>query len=150
MMDHRFDKAVLTLPHPSFPTLAAEAADEGHAFLERMQDDWDTGKNRFSAPGEYVVGISLGDRLVAIGGLNKDPYAIEATTGRLRHLYVATPHRRIGVGRALVDTLLSQAGSYYHRIRLRTDSAEAAAFYESYGFQTIQEPDATHNLRLND
>lgn len=149
MMDHRFDKAVLTLPHPGFPTLAAEAAGEGHAFLKRMQDDWDTGKNRFSAPGEYVVGINLGDRLVAIGGLNKDPYAIEATTGRLRHLYVATPHRRSGVGRALVDTLLSQAGSYYHRIRLRTDSAEAAAFYESYGFHPTREPDATHSLRLN-
>lgn len=149
-MDQRFKKSLLTLPHAGFSKLAAAATAEGYSFLERMQTDWDAGKNRFSGPGEYIIGVSLGNELVAIGGLNKDPYAIEATTGRLRHLYVAAPHRRCGVGRALVDTLLSQAGSYYHRIRLRTDSAEAAAFYESYGFQPIREPDATHNLRLND
>ncbi|WOF75382.1 GNAT family N-acetyltransferase [Parvibaculaceae bacterium PLY_AMNH_Bact1] len=148
-MDQRFKKSLLTLPHAGFPKLEAAATAEGHAFLKRMQDDWEAGTNRFSRPGEYVVGISLGDELVAIGGLNKDPYAIEATTGRLRHLYVSTDHRRCGVGRGLVDTLLSQAGSYYHRIRLRTDSAEAAAFYESYGFQPTREPDATHSLRLN-
>jgi len=148
-MDQRFKKSVLTLPHTGFPNLAAGAAAEGYVFLERMQDEWDTGKNRFSAPGEYIVGVNLGNELVAIGGLNKDPYAIEATTGRLRHLYVSPPHRHCGVGRALVDTLLSQAGSYFHRVRLRTDSAEAAAFYEAYGFQPTQEPDATHSLRLN-
>lgn len=149
-MDQRFKKSLLTLPHAGFSKLEAAATAEGYAFLKRMQTDWDAGKNRFSGPGEHVVGVSLGDELVAIGGLNKDPYAIEATTGRLQHLYVATPHRRCGVGRTLVDTLLSQAGGYYHRIRLRTDSAEAAAFYESYGFQPILEPDATHSLRLND
>ncbi len=147
-MDHRFSKSVIILPHDGFQTLAAEAASEGHAFLERMQNEWDTGENRFAIPGEHVVGISLEDTLVAIGGLNKDPYAIEATTGRLRHFYVSATHRRAGIGRALVDTLLSQAGSYFHRVRLRTDSVEAAAFYEAYGFRAIREPDATHSLRL--
>jgi len=148
-MDLRFRTSVITLPHDGFQALAAEAASESYAFLERMQSEWDTGTNRFATPGEYVVGVSLDDRLVAIGGLNKDPYAIEATTGRLRHLYVSSPYRRSGIGRALVDTLLSQAGSYFHRVRLRTDSAEAAAFYEAYGFQPTREPDATHSLRLN-
>jgi len=148
-MDQRFKKSVLTLPHAGFPSLTEAAAAEGFTFLERMQNEWDTGKNRFSVAGEYIVGVSLGDDLIAIGGLNKDPYAIEATTGRLRHLYVTAAHRRRGIGRALVDTLLSQAGSYFHRVRLRTDSAEAAAFYEAYGFQPTREPDATHSLRLN-
>jgi len=148
-MDQRFKKSLLILPHAGFQKLTEAATAEGFTFLERMQNDWNAGKNRFSAPGEYIVGVSLSDELVAIGGLNKDPYAIEATTGRLRHLYVSMPHRRCGIGRALVVTLLSQAGSYFHRVRLRTESAEAAAFYESYGFQPTREPDATHSLRLN-
>lgn len=148
-MNDEFRTSLLRLPHAAFPGLAAAASAEGFDFLKRMQDEWESGKNRFSGPGEYVVGISHGDMLVAIGGLNKDPYAIEATTGRLRHIYVSAAHRRLGVGRALVDTLLSQAGSYFHRVRLRTNSAEAAAFYERYGFSPVQEPDATHSLRLN-
>ncbi len=144
-----FKTNLVSLPHEAFPSLAAAASAEGFDFLERMQAEWESGKNRFSAPGEYVIGISQGDTLVAIGGLNKDPYAIEATTGRLRHIYVSAAHRRSGIGRALVDTLLSQAGSYFHRVRLRTNSAEAAAFYERYGFSPVREPDATHSLRLN-
>ena len=148
-MEDRFTTFMLSLPNDGFSALASAAAGEGFGFLERMQGDWTSGKNCFSAPGEYLVGIMAPEGLVAVGGLNKDPYAIEATTGRLRHLYVAVPYRRCGIGRALVNTLLSQAGSYFHRVRLRTDSAEAAAFYESYGFQPTREPDATHSLRLN-
>ncbi len=148
-MNDGFKTSLLTLPYEGFATLEAAASAEGHDFLKRMQTEWESGKNRFAAPGEYVVGVSQGDKLIAIGGLNKDPYAIEATTGRLRHIYVSAAHRRSGVGRALVDTLLSQAGSYFHRVRLRTNSAEAAAFYERYGFSPVREPDATHSLRLN-
>ncbi len=144
-----FKTSLLRLPHAGFPSLAAAASSEGFDFLDRMQDEWESGKNRFSAPGEYLVGITQGDMLIAVGGLNKDPYAIEATTGRLRHIYVSAAHRRRGIGRALVDTLLSQAGSYFHRVRLRTKNAEAAAFYEHYGFSQVREPDATHSLRLN-
>ncbi len=148
-MGNQFQIILLSLPHEGFPALETAATEEGYAFLVRMQDDWVSGENRFAKPGEHLIGVTDAEKLVAVCGLNKDPYAIEATTGRLRHLYVSAPYRRRGLGRALIDRLLSHAANYFHRVRLRTESAEAAVFYEAYGFQPTREPDATHSLRLN-
>ena len=54
--------------------LAREARASGHVFLDRLIADWHSGANRFDKPGECLLGLFDGDRLVAIGGLNRDPY----------------------------------------------------------------------------
>ncbi len=54
--------------------IAREARASGHVFLDRLIADWHSGANRFDKPGECLLGLFDGDRLVAIGGLNRDPY----------------------------------------------------------------------------
>jgi N-acetylglutamate synthase-like GNAT family acetyltransferase len=77
-------------------------------------------------------------------GLNVDPYVDDSTVGRLRHLYVHPDHRRRGVAAALVDRCLVDAGETFARVRLRTSSPVADAFYRSIGFEAIDDEDATH------
>lgn len=128
--------------------LIAEADRDGHLFLRRLGDDWASGSNRFDAPGEILMVARAGDRLVGIGGLNRDPYAQAAGIGRLRHLYIARDARRRGVGTSLVRNILAGAQPHFAFVRLRTDSSEAALFYLRQGFRPTTETDATHILRI--
>lgn len=125
--------------------LSLEARLSNHPFLDRLNADWRTGANRFDKPGECLLGLFDGGRLVAVGGLNRDPYDTSGRpVGRLRHVYVAQSHRRLGIGSQLVAELLARA-QVFERMRLRTPGTpEAAAFYESLGFVRVDEPDATH------
>jgi len=127
-----------------FDPLVVEAEADGHLFMRRLRDEWAAGSNRFDRPGERLMVACAGDRLVGVGGLNRDPYAEAPSIGRLRHLYVGRDARRQGVGALLVRSLLTGAEAHFTLIRLRTDSAEAAAFYRRLGFQRTDEADATH------
>ena len=82
--------------------------------------------------------------LIAVGGLNRDPYADQEGIGRLRHIYVRRSARRSGVGSALVHQLLSHADGVFRSVRLRTETREAADFYISLGFRAAQDESATH------
>ena len=89
-----------------------------------------------------MLGAFRGDRLLGIGGLNRDPYINDPRAGRLRHLYVMKDERRAGIGRALVERILGHAGSNFDSVRLWTD--RAAAFYDSLGFDRVDGPKVTH------
>ena len=69
-----------------------------------------------------------------------------------RHLppggYVGKRERQQGVGAALVRHLLAKARGTFRIVRLRTDSPQAARFYERLGFSPSQEPDASHIFTL--
>lgn len=80
--------ATVTPLHAGFAHLADEARAEGYRFVDRLHGDWISGNNRFNAGGERLLGLVAQDGLLAIGGLNIDPYAAASGTGRLRHLYV--------------------------------------------------------------
>ncbi len=76
-------------------SLALEARATNHPFLDRHIADGRSGANRFDKPGECLIGLFDGERLVAVGGLNSDPYDTSGrAVGRLRHVYVAQSHRR--------------------------------------------------------
>ena len=124
--------------------LRAEASEEGFRFVDKLVAEWRSGTNRFSQPGEILLGVFQAANLVAIGGLNRDPYADQAGIGRLRHLYVTQPVRRSGVGAALVRQLLNYADGVFHSVRLRTKTPEAAEFYTSLGFHHVRNENATH------
>jgi GNAT superfamily N-acetyltransferase len=128
--------------------LRRQAAGEGFRFLDRLEAEWRSGANRFAEPGEICLAACRADDLVAVGGLNRDPYAGQDGIGRLRHLYVRQSARRSGVGAALVRQLLGHAEGVFHAVRLRTETREAAAFYVSLGFRCVQEHAASHVMIL--
>ncbi len=100
--------------------LRAEAAVEGFHFVDRLIFEWQSGRNRFLQRAEVFLGAFRAAELVAVGGLNRDPYADQDGIGRLRHLYVRRSARHTGAGSALVRQLLTKAEDAFHLVRLRT------------------------------
>jgi ribosomal protein S18 acetylase RimI-like enzyme len=119
--------------------------------LVRLVEDWRSGLNRFNQPGEALFIAIDGESVVGVCGLNRDPYLGDPIAGRIRHLYVAVDHRRRGIGSRLVRTIMASASGHFARLRLRTDSADADAFYRSLGFMAVTgEPACSHQLLLID
>lgn len=133
---------------PAIGPLLDSAACEGHLFVRRLVDDWKTSANRFDRAGEVFLGAFLDGNLAGIGGLNRDPYAADGGTGRLRHVYVSPDARRSGVGRRLVLRLIAHGRDTFQALRLRTMTPEGAAFYAALGFGESDESDATHRMAL--
>jgi len=127
-----------------FRDLAREARSEGYGFIDRLDREWADGSNCFDQAGECLLGVFEGGTVVAVGGLNRDPYAGNTGTGRIRHLYVRPKWRRRGLATKLVQELLSRGERAFALLRLRTDNPAAGRLYESLGFQPADEPDATH------
>ena len=145
-MKHVEIRQVAHLP-PQIMTLEKQAVGEGFKFITRLIAEWQTGVNRFDAPGECLMAAYSGQHLIAIGGLSVDPYA-QNETARLRRLYVASASRGQSVGRALVKALVAHAGQRFTVVRLFTDTAEGDAFYLRCGFQRAREDHASHTLYL--
>ena len=85
--------------------LRTESSNEGYRFIGRLCDEWVSGTNRFSAPGEALFVAAVGGQVVGVCGLNSDPYAHDPRIGRVRRLYVSRAHRHSGVGRALLEAV---------------------------------------------
>lgn len=47
--------------------LIAEASAEGFQFVDRLVSEWNAGVNRFSKPGEKLLGVLDGENVVAVG-----------------------------------------------------------------------------------
>lgn len=129
-------------------TLLESSRREGFDFVERLVRFWEDGSNRFDRPGEVLFQVRKAGRLVAVGGLNVDPYLDEPSVGRIRHVYVLPASRRSGVGAILISRLLEHGHGRFERIRLRVGTPEGAPFYEGLGFHPSDEPGATHEYRF--
>jgi len=129
-------------------SLVLESEQEGFNMLRRLADDFESGANRFDLQGEALFGCYNKGKLIAIGGLNIDPFEVDPFVGRVRRLYVSPACRRRGVGGLLMDMIRAQARSEgFRELRLRTDTVEAAAFYERIGFEpTPASEAATHRI----
>jgi GNAT superfamily N-acetyltransferase len=103
-----------------FDALQAESEQAGLRFLRRLADEWASGANRFDRPGEVLFGARIRGELVAVGGLNVDPYATAPRVGRVRHVYVLSAYRRLGVGRQLVAEIVAEARGRFDSLRLST------------------------------
>lgn len=133
---------------PDLGTLVDLATQEGHPFVLRTVTEWIDGTNRFDLPGEGFF-LAVDDATpVGVCGLNVDPFIGDATVGRLRHLYVAPTHRGKGVARRLVESCLELAAGRFRLVRLRTFDPVADRFYRAIGFETVNEPRATHSVSL--
>ena len=134
----------------SLNELIESAAAEGFRIPTRLCEEYADGANRFDRPGEVLLGAWIEGRLVAVCGLNRDPYTEEQGVGRVRRLYVLPNSRRRGVARALVGRIIDRAKGRFRRLRVFTESAEALAFYDSLGFERIEgEPRCSHAMRLH-
>lgn len=122
---------------------------EGHSLVRRLVDEWEDGTNRFDAPGEIAFEVRDDGDLVAVGGLNRDPYIDDPHVGRIRHVFVSPDVRGNGVGRRLVRALIGHAEPTFSRVRLRTVTPEGSRFYLALGFDETDEPNATHVWRFH-
>jgi GNAT superfamily N-acetyltransferase len=135
------------LTDPTFlAKLATHADADGWHMVSLLIAEWNDGTNRFAARGERAyMACSPDGEPIDVGGLNIHPFASDATVGRIRRLYVVRAHRRKGVASALMQKLSTDAADHFKTLHLRTDSVEAATFYESIGFMRIVgDPQCTH------
>ncbi len=139
----------IALPIAGLEALRVDARAEGYDFVEKLALEWENGENQFDHPGEILLGHVDRGRLVAVGGLNCDPYAGDPSIGRIRRVYVRPAWRKQGIGEALVTALIAEARENFACVRLRATTPAAARFYERRGFATFGSPDASHILRFS-
>jgi GNAT superfamily N-acetyltransferase len=140
----------IELPVPGLGRLQSDARAEGYDFIETLVEEWASAKNRFDASGEILCGHLDRGLLVAVGGLNCDPFAGRPDVGRIRRVYVRPAWRDKGIGRALVTTLIEQARTHFRCVHLRAENTNAARLYERIGFAPIASPHATHILLFDE
>jgi GNAT superfamily N-acetyltransferase len=138
------------LPAEAIAPLVAESEQEGWRFVRKLLDEWAAGTNRFDAPGEALFAAWVGKTIVGVCGLNADPYAGDATIGRVRRLYVLKAFRGRGAGQLLVHTIVRFARAKFRLLRVRTENASASRLYERLGFlPKVGVPDCTHDFELD-
>lgn len=114
--------------------LVQESKEEGFNFLKNLINEYENELNTFNKSGECLYGIFQEERLIGIGGLNEDPYTENNKIGRLRRFYIAKDYRRIGLGKLLLNQLLSHAEKYFKVVVLHTDTKQGDVFYTANGF----------------
>jgi GNAT superfamily N-acetyltransferase len=143
-------RKIVDLSKEELSTLLNESKEEGFRFVETLLEEHINGQNTFNKHGEVLYGVyDSNGLLIAIGGLNKDPYTNNNQIGRIRRFYVQKDYRRKGIGQLLVKQLLSHAKNYYSIVVLNTDTKQADNFYVSLGFiKQAKYPNSTHFLEL--
>ncbi|SFS11818.1 Acetyltransferase (GNAT) domain-containing protein [Dyella sp. OK004] len=135
---------IKTLPD-DIEVLSAPANLEGLRFVARLVDEFRSGSNTFSEPGEALFEVRVSGELVAIGGLNVDPYTSSRAVGRVRRTYVHPEHRSRGIGAALIEAIEKHAHGKFDLLRLRTESEAASRFYVRVGFSLVSgDPEVSH------
>ncbi|KXI67300.1 GNAT family N-acetyltransferase [Bacillus cereus group sp. BfR-BA-00331] len=127
-------KQIENLMKYEFKYLVQESKEEGFNFLKKLINEYENKLNTFNKTGECLYGIFQGEKLIGIGGLNKDPYTENNKIGRLRRFYISKDYRRIGLGKSLLNKLLSHAEKNFKVVVLHTDTKQGDAFYSANGF----------------
>ena len=143
------DELIITrlddLPLHRIAEMLDESEGSGYRFLRRVVNEWTSGVNRFSRPGEALLVAEMNGRWVGICGLSIDPYLADPRVGRVRNVYVLADCRRTGIGRRLVEEAVARSRGIFDRLRLRADDPGPARLYESLGFRTCSGiPNCTH------
>jgi GNAT superfamily N-acetyltransferase len=118
--------------------LARSASSEGFGMVRRLVDDYSSGANTFSKHGECLCAVRNEDQVIAIGGINVDPYYESPSLGRIRHLYVHPDFRRNGVGAGLMGLIEGEGAKCFDSFQLFTESRAASSFYEALGYVPVE------------
>lgn len=142
-------KEISDLSKVSIDHLVKQSESEGYRFLTRLVEHFQDGTQQFDQPGEALLGVWKADELVALGGVQKNPYTEDAETARLKRFYVEPEERRHGVGSMLLTACLDKAKENFSKVTCRTDSAKADAFYRHNGYSvTTDSPETTHQYNF--
>ena len=138
--------ATTTPDDPGFIALRSESLAQHFNMLRRLAENWQSGKNRFSAPGEKLLGAFVAGQLVGVCGLNIDPFSPQLRAGRIRHLYISDAFRRQNIGQQLLVAVITHSGTWFDFLNTHAPPS-AWPFYESLGFRPVyDEPRVTHRL----
>lgn len=138
--------AATTPDDPGFIALRSESLAQHFNMLRRLAENWQSGKNRFSAPGEKLLGAFVAGQLVGVCGLNIDPFSPQPQAGRIRHLYISDAFRRQNIGQQLLVAVITHSGTWFDFLNTHAPPS-AWPFYESLGFRPVyDEPRVTHRL----
>lgn len=132
--------------------IQAESKCEGFRFVHRLLTDYQNEFNTFSKPGEALYGVfTTTNTLIAIGGVNIDPFSKNPTVARLRRFYVLPAYRRMGVGSLLLEKIIGDAKENFSLLVLHTDTDQGDQFYTAYGFAKVKgQTNYTHQLKIGD
>ncbi|WP_411345671.1 GNAT family N-acetyltransferase [Paenibacillus sp. WLX1005] len=136
---HYSIQPITELPNDLLLELVPFSEQEGYRHIRRLYDDYVSGSNTFSLPGEILYGAYADQRLIGICGLNRDPHAGQDGVGRVRRMYVHPQFRRYGIGGALLAPIMEHARQHYRLLVLYTPDVAAGMFYESLGFQRTED-----------
>ena len=127
--------------------LAAAAAVEGVAGVDRLAREWASGEQRFDGPGEALFAAWCDDRLAGVGGVTVETRLPEPAM-RMRRLYVLPERRRAGVGRALASAIIERGFAAAPLLTVNAVASSAAGpFWEALGFERVATPGVTHQRR---
>jgi GNAT superfamily N-acetyltransferase len=110
---------------------------EGFRFLKRLKQEFISKDNCFNKEGEGLFFAYMNNELVAVGGLNQDPYNHSTMIGRLRRFYVHPNFRKYGIGSHLLKEIENFAQKYFLELHLYTDTDDAAQFYLKNGYEYV-------------
>lgn len=128
--------------------LILESSSENFRHMQRLYDDFQSGKNRFDKPGEMLFLAKIGERVIGVCGLNRYDYWGE-NVARLRRMYVVKEYRRMGIARELTEEIIKNAREKFDTIVLKTDNPGAFAFYKNLGFDEVSGDEfVTHVLKI--
>jgi len=121
-------------------TLATLARKEGYDLIDKLIEEYRTGKNCFSQNNEFLACAYDGNKLIACGGLNQQwgDNGIEERIGRVRRFYVHPKYRQHGVGKQLLAYLEQLARPFYSALCLQTDTKLAASFYQKQNYVFVE------------
>lgn len=130
-----------------FERLRSAATAEGHRHLERLDEDWNSGAQRFAGDGEALLAAYQEGELVGIGALTRGPFETAEPALLMRGPFVSPQARRGGVARTLVAALVQEGFDNAALITVHADAPAAGAFWEAQGFQPVMGLNWTHELR---
>ncbi len=90
-----------------------ESLEQHFNMLRRTAENWQSGKNRFNAPGETLLGAFVNHQLVGVCGINSDPFSPQPRAGRIRHLYISERYRRRGIGQQLLVSVITHSSARF-------------------------------------
>ncbi len=130
-----------------FAELASRAQAEGFTMLTRLAEAFAQGTNRFDRPGEALYAGWLDEKLVAIGGINIDPYFTDEKIGRIRHLYIDPTLRGQGIGRAMMRVIEEGGFKHFRQLQLFTPTEAASKFYVAIGYQAVNDVERVSHIK---
>jgi len=127
--------------------LRKESKKEGYNHIEKLINDFKSGVNKFSKPGEALIVYERNNKIVGICGLNVD--SIDPERGRIRRLYVLPQYRKQEIGKKLVKELIDYSAKNFKSVSTNIGRLDISGFYKKLGFKKYDKEKGITHLLIN-